>query len=301
MLVILAFTPGSAQPADYDHAILDQGWKRHHTVEGRQELKANVKKWEGQRSASPTAAPERWARRDKKMVSAARRAELDSLAAGEGNDDLDGTSSTPPFGIVLLAFGALLIFLAMKNPQLKQALMSHPLVQCLLAKMGISAWKYQDMDIMDDKAFDSFPAKPRDFSWLNVELIQQALIVMRHTSTRFIERALDVAESATDLMDRSVSRLTTKVRQTRRQMKKEDPDCDLLELKVQCDKMSEEFKANSLVDLDLKVKDIVKPAENLKIGVQWAMDELIQSVNDDSDDEKVGAARPSNLMPIDQL
>lgn len=132
-------------------------------------------------------------------------------------------------------------------------------------------------------------------------MIQQALIVMRHTSTRFIERALDIAESATDLMDRSVSSLTTKVRQKRRQMKKEDPDCDLLELKVQCDKMSEEFKANSLVDLDLKVKDIVKPAENLKIGVQWAMDELIQSVNDDSDDEKMGAARPSNLMPIDQL
>lgn len=140
--------------------------------------------------------------------------------------------------------------------------------------------------------------------FMNSELVQQATIVLRHGSTQGMDRACDLLDSVAEAVTGSISRLTTRVRKPR-WMKKEDPDCDLLELKTQCQAMSNQFMANSLLDLDDKVDSIVKPAENLKIGMQWAMDELIQSANDDSDEETpLGKVKPSNwanLEPIAQL
>jgi hypothetical protein len=152
----------------------------------------------------------------------------------------------------------------------------------------------------DKGVFEKVSSNSPSFVFNN-ELVQQATIAIRHGSTQGTDWACDLIDSVAEAVTGSISRLTIRVRQPR-WMKKEDPDVDLLELKTQCQEMSNQFMATSILDLDDKVDSIVKPAQNLKIGMQWAMDELIQSANDDSDDEAtLNKARPSNFEPIAYL
>lgn len=227
-------------------------------------MKKKMKEVEGQRSASPVKA-EKWSSRDKN-VSPARRAELKVSKEGQRSMSL---SELLMEAMLFGALVCLIIFLAKKNSSMGQ------------------------------EVFQKLPTNKCSFI-VNAELVQQALIVIRHSTTRGMDCACDILENGSEALSSSISRLT-QVRKPR-WMKKEDPDVDLLELQTQCKMMSDKFMANSLLDMDDKVDSIVKPAESLKIGMQWAMDELIQSVDDDSDDElPLGKARLSNLEPIDQL
>merc|ERR1719161_1280053 len=113
-----------------------------------------------------------------------------------------------------------------------------------------------------------------------------------------MDRVCDLLDNGAEALSSSISKLRNSRKP--RWMKKEDPDCDLLQLQEQMKTTSNQFMAHSLLDLDDKVDSIVKPAENLKNGMQWAMDELLLSVDGDLDEELTLGIEP-NLEPIDQL
>lgn len=248
LLVIVKCQLYSAQQQEVH--TFDQGWRKQHTKEGRQELKSKAKMWEAERASSSGKTNERWARRDKNLGPA------DAVVVVEEE-----------VGLTLCTY---LLFI---------------IVPFLLAAGACHSARSS--------------GKLAGFNMTNIGLVQQALIVIRHGSTTGMDRALDLIETAMESVSSKVSSLGSTVRHTRRNWKKDD--VDLLELKTQVNAMSDDFMANSIVAMDTNVHDIVKPAESLKKGMEWAMDELLQSVENDSDDEEMGTTGNSNLEPIDQL
>lgn len=304
----LAVHHGSANVVDPELSIMDQGWRRHHTPQGRQELKDNVAKW--QERPLPPSTMERWASRDKKVMTPGRRATLERLEAQAGltTAEVDASES-------MLASFLMFVFLGVAV-----AVLMTVTYACMKSRGHVAS-----------------NGKPLNLDLEKMELIQQAVIVMRHTSTRGMDRALDFAEFAADFLGRSVTNLTTKVKQTRRQMKKDDPEMetnnvdflelddddvykpnidpgelmDLEQLKFQCQQMSNDHVANSYVVAKSKPMSFesiampaVVPPEDIKIDVQTAVEnsELTEFVDEDCDsDKEVSKEQPGNLEPIDQL
>lgn len=259
-LCILSLVSFSA--ADNGAPTFDQGWRKLHSFEGREEMKNKMALAEAARAAAPARAAS-WGHRDKNL-SPARRAELNALKEGE--------FESPSFSLVAMLFGivmCIVIYLARKHARSEQKVFQK----------------------MSNSSFGGF---------FGSGLVHQASVVIRHSTTRKVDSMFDAVETGAEALSSTISRLTTKVQEPR-WMKKEDPDFDdLVQLQSQCKIMTDDFMSTSLLDLDDKVDSIVKPAENLKVGMQWAMDELLLSVDGDLDEELTLGIEP-NLEPIDQL
>jgi hypothetical protein len=247
-------------------------------------------------------------------MSADRRAELQRLEsrAGLNPAELNAAESTMADTLLVLILGAVGAFLVSFS-------------YVLLNRRGILN---TPDDLVEEKASFQALDKSQGFNLSNMELVQQALIVMRHTSTRTLHRVLDM------------------VGQTSRQTKKDDPDIemeateiDILQLNNQqkpipdaqwiMDDMSDECSADpilpskqatsTLTDLEtLKLQcqqmstehiskppmvfdSVEKPAisEEPPTSVPVAVDEPIQS--EDCAVTAVSKAGINELEPIDQL
>eukprot|EP00746_Dinoflagellata_sp_MGD_P009563 gnl/MRDRNA2_/MRDRNA2_119480_c0_seq1.p1 gnl/MRDRNA2_/MRDRNA2_119480_c0~~gnl/MRDRNA2_/MRDRNA2_119480_c0_seq1.p1 ORF type:complete len:393 (+),score=80.11 gnl/MRDRNA2_/MRDRNA2_119480_c0_seq1:161-1180(+) len=330
--------PAAAYYGEDASTIGGQGWRQHQSEEGRQRLRAKLEQYQSKPTvvagsgfshpqwyqsavSNSIGFTESWAARDKSIMSADRRAALERRA-GLDEDQIDAAES-------MMADTLLLMLLVLAAAFLMA------FFYVLLKRRGL----LHD-DFLEEKAFPNL-GKSAGFSLSNVELVQQALIVMRHKSTCTLHRVLDVAEVAAEYMGTSVSSFTKQVRQTSRQMKKDDPDIepqhsenpdiDILQLNKPhktipdaqwiMDDMADECNASSL-DIEtlqfiaehdnaipndipnapVVVDTVMSSAESPMVTVQpVVVPEVIQSDDVPTKAAAQFKARPNDLEPIDEL
>lgn len=185
----------------FSQAFEDQGWRKYDTAEGLKDLKSKMQQASDLRSNLITSAPkpERWAYRDQSMTPA-RWEEWKKAHATRSGDAYFPTSIILIPAIFLVGF--LIMFLVRSD--------------------------YASRTSVGRKPLPGIPAKSSGRSASQCDLVQDALVVLRHCSTSRMDRVMDFSAGVLEAVASCMTKFTSSVRS--RQRKKEDDDLDLFEL-----------------------------------------------------------------------